>query len=1056
MKPERWQQVKEIFTAALEVAPERRAAFLAEVSADSDEVRRDVEILLHSFESGYLEKPIVDKIAEQIIENQLTAGQRIKHYEIREKIGTGGMGEVYLAQDTRLQRPVAIKFLLPDSTFDAKAEKRLLREAQSAAVLNHPNICTIHEIGESENRSFIVMEYVEGETLDARIRRESLSIGESLAITLNIANALTEAHSRGIVHRDIKPSNVIISSRGQVKVLDFSLAKKVFIKGDETTLSLLSQAGVIAGTIAYMSPEQVRGQKIDARSDIWSLGVVLYEMLTGYLPFAGETKSDIIAAILQNEPVPFKNYIENPIIEAERIVGTALQKNRDERYQTAEDFAADLRRLQRQLDSPTEFESNAESNNKAAIPSILERRTTQLPKIISKEPFEINKSTASEINQATDERETRSSVEYIAAKIKTSKIIAFVVLLTILSGISVWQIVRLNASDSFPFTANSRANLQISTLFSTKRKPNGAITDLSFSPDGNLFLFLLSGEGKSSIFVKQINGGEPVRVTDGKWVDQNPVWSPDGQRIAFVSNRDNKSGIWTVSYLGGTPVLQTPLEFNPNSYSLRKWSNDGKRIFLESSGILSVIELSSGKTYQISLPEVEIAGSFGISADEQIISYVVINNSKEEIWIQFLQTGEARAVSKTAQSNWSPVFFPDNQRIAYSSNQNGNFQIYVTDLLGSEQTQITFGDSNANNPTLSPDGKKMIYVSELDEANIFSLDLKTSKELQQTSNTKMQLFPNVSPNNEKMVFQVIDDEAKIYSSPVKIKTLGTENEPNQISQSGGWAKWSPMGEEIGFLRFSGVNVNIWKINVADQKEKQLTFDGISMERHLISPYNLTSIPFSWSPDGRKIVFIVRQSELYNLWTINEDGLNAQMITNNNVKDLKYSSPVFSPDGTQIAFLYRLKVEKDKFQYGVSIITNEQTKNIFESYLPIRILGWSKNRLGIYAAVKNQDDVDLLIIPINSNAKPKTMTKLKGANFDGIFLSPDSQTIVFSARRTSTDNIFVYSTEGKELQLTSNQDNTLYYSGLTWSPDGNSLFYSKQSGGMQISMISDSK
>ena len=1044
MKPERWQQVKEIFTAALEVSPDKRAAFLSEVSADSDEVRRDVEILLHSFESGYLEEPIVDKIAEQIVENQLTAGQKIKHYEIRKKIGAGGMGEVYLAQDTQLQRPVAIKFLLAGMAFNKQGEKRLLREAQSAAVLNHPNICTIYEIGTSENRSFIVMEYIEGETLEALIKRKLLSISESLSIALSIADALAEAHLRGIVHRDIKPSNVIISSRGQIKVLDFSLAKKLFSEADATTQSLLSQAGIIAGTVAYMSPEQARGKAIDARSDIWSLGVVLYEMLTGRLPFAGETKSDIIAAILTKDFPKINETDKKLLPEINQIIDKSLQKERNDRFANAQDFHSQLTLLQSKINS-------APTTENESVISTIPTKVAYSANFDANSTLENEGATFSEMLRATKESGFRQKLKVA----KPFRWIALMVIGAIITSLVGWRVYQNYSKDVRPFSDSSRGNLQITSLFSAKRKPNGAITDVSFSPDGKLIAFLLAGDGISDIYIKQTDSGEPIKITDGKWINQTPVWSPDGQRIAFVSNRDDKNGIWTISYLGRTPILQTPLELNRLSYQLRKWSNDGKRIFFETSGKLRTIELDSGQISEIKLPEVEISGSFSVSKDEKMIAYIVIENTKEQIWIQSLETGEARAISKNNHHNWSPVFFPDNQRIAYSSNQNGNFQIYVADLKGTTPSQITFGDVNSNIPVISPDGFKMVYVSESDEANIFLYDLKSNRETQQTANIKLQLFPNVSPNNETIVFQTTDESAKIYSSPLKIKTLGSENEPNQIVQYGGWAKWSPKGDSVAFLRLSGLETNIWKIELAGQKEKQLTFDGkITVEGQTISPYNLMSTPFSWSPDGSKIVYSSKQSGAYNLWTVDENGSNPQMLTDNNDKKLKFNSPIWSLDGNQIAFTYRLQIEANKFQYGVSSLLNGETKNIFQSDSQIRLLNWSQSGTEVLLAVKNQEDVDL--IKVNSNGKPEVLVKMKGAYLHGICLSLDTKKIAFSARRNGVDNIFVYSLDGQESQLTSNLDNTLYYSGLTWSPDGNQLFYSKQSGGMQISMISDSK
>ncbi|MEK6324039.1 MAG: protein kinase [Acidobacteriota bacterium] len=288
------------------------------------------------------------------------AGTTVSHYRILQRLGAGGMGEVYLAEDTELDRKVAIKFLSVESALDEGAKKRLIREARAAAKLDHPNICAIHEVGEDQGRSFIVMQFVEGETLGKLIQRKPLDLRESLDIAVQIAGALAEAHSRGIVHRDIKPQNVMITARGQVKVLDFGLAKivqqKSLADSAAETDSLLTEPGMIIGTVPYMSPEQVRGETLDARSDIFSFGAVVYEMVSGHQPFAAESAAATISTILTKEPPPLARYSREVPGELERIVSKALRKDREQRYQTAKDLLIDLKSLRDHL----EFEAKLE------------------------------------------------------------------------------------------------------------------------------------------------------------------------------------------------------------------------------------------------------------------------------------------------------------------------------------------------------------------------------------------------------------------------------------------------------------------------------------------------------------------------------------------------------------------------------------------------------------------------------------------------------------------------------------------------------------------------
>ena len=283
---------------------------------------------------------------------------------MRSKIGAGGMGEVYLAEDTKLHRSVAIKFLPADSIENEAANQRLLREAQAAARLDHPNICAVHEVGEEVGRSFIVMPYVEGEPLNVRIKRKPLDVSESLAIAGQVADALAEAHQHGIVHRDIKPSNIIITPRGLAKVMDFGLAKLsadgLKINGEASTQALLTSPGTVIGTVPYMSPEQVQGQPLDARTDVFSFGAVLYEMLTGQQLFVAASGAATISAILTKDPPPLDRFIPQSPGELQRIVRKCLEKDCSRRYQTMRDVATDLDNYGRDHSAPLETATRAE------------------------------------------------------------------------------------------------------------------------------------------------------------------------------------------------------------------------------------------------------------------------------------------------------------------------------------------------------------------------------------------------------------------------------------------------------------------------------------------------------------------------------------------------------------------------------------------------------------------------------------------------------------------------------------------------------------------------
>ncbi len=351
MTPERYRQIGELYHAALEVEPRRRAAFLEAASAGDESLRQEVVSLLASAEraGSFIESPAIKLAAASLAADQSGSliGQRISHYEIVALLGGGGMGEVYLAEDTSpLRRKVAIKFPHLRATADEQAQKRFIREAQAAAKLDHPNICVIHEVGQQGDFDFIVMQYVEGETLGAKLAGQSLTVAESLTIVIQVAEALAEAHANHIVHRDIKPQNIMLTPRGQVKVLDFGLAKLMPGSGatvGELTQSRLSSPGLAIGTASYMSPQQAKGEAVDVRSDLFSLGVVLYECVGGQPPFAGASPMEICAQVIHVAPPPPSRFNPHVPPELDQVILIALAKEPDRRYQSASELLYALR-----------------------------------------------------------------------------------------------------------------------------------------------------------------------------------------------------------------------------------------------------------------------------------------------------------------------------------------------------------------------------------------------------------------------------------------------------------------------------------------------------------------------------------------------------------------------------------------------------------------------------------------------------------------------------------------------------------------------------------------
>src|SRR5436309_6549806 len=360
MTPARLQTIEEIFHAALDQEPDQVSAFLDAACEGDAVLRREVEALLASDQRAgrFIERSTVD-LATKIIENRrakLLVGQTIGHYKISEAIGTGGMGEVYLAIDITAGRKAALKLLPFRFTGDAERLKRFQQEAHAVVALNHPNILTIYEIGEDHSIHYIASELIEGETLRERLQRGPMHLSEALDVAIQVASALAAAHQAGIVHRDIKPENIMLRPDGYAKVLDFGIAKlaeqelPTSMPKNEALLLVETNLRSILGTVRYMSPEQACGEQIDKRTDIWSLGVVLYEMVTGHEPFIGDTPREVMTSILETEPPPLKSYIRQAPAELQQIVSKTLRKERTERYQSVSEMLQALKNLRHKLE----------------------------------------------------------------------------------------------------------------------------------------------------------------------------------------------------------------------------------------------------------------------------------------------------------------------------------------------------------------------------------------------------------------------------------------------------------------------------------------------------------------------------------------------------------------------------------------------------------------------------------------------------------------------------------------------------------------------------------
>src|SRR5438876_10589268 len=828
MTPERWQQVKQIFQSAIERPPDERDAFLAQACADDPALRSQVESLIASHDQAgdSIEAMAAEAATEMLDDDQAVSivGKQMGHYQVLSCIGRGGMGEVFLAQDTSLGRKVALKLLRSDFTRIEERLRRFQQEARAASALNHPNILTNYEIGHDGSLHFMATEYVEGETLRQHLSRARITVGQTLDVGVQVASALAAAHQAGIIHRDIKPENTMVRTDGNVKVLDFGLAKLTEPKTIETAAPTLpkveTEPGVVMGTFSYMSPEQARGVAVDARTDIWSLGVMIYEMAAGRQPFEGETASDVMSLILQKEPPPLAHSWPEVPAELERIVRKALRKDREERYQTIKDLLIDLRNLRKELELSAEMERSAPP--------------------ISARPVSSGQSAAATAHSA-------SSAEYIVAEIKQHKRAAALILgIIILSAVGFYLFSRRSP-------ATKEATLRNATFTQLTDQP-GPEYFPSLSPDGKSFAYASYAAGNWDIYLQRVGGKNPVNLTkDSPADDTQPAFSPDGQRIAFRSEREG-GGVFVMGATGESVKRLTNFGFNP------AWSPDGKEIACADEGPLdpAVRNNPNSRIWAVNVATGEkrlVTKEDSIQPNWSPHGYRIAYNGRRnlaqrDIWTIPAGGGEAAEVTNDAAVEGSPVWSPDGKYLYFASDRSGSMNVWRVPI--EEQTGKVLGPPEAvTTPSpysaqlsFSRDGQRMVYSQMVRVANLQQVGFDPAKETVMgqpvwiTQGSRSANTPNLSPDGEWLAFDT--QGGKQYHLFV-IRRDGTGlRQLTDDSYKDRAPRWSPDGKRITFHPDRSGKWQTWMIEADGSGLQQITYDtdGIT------NP--------AWSPDGTRL------------------------------------------------------------------------------------------------------------------------------------------------------------------------------------------------------------
>ena len=926
----------------------------------------------------------------------LSSGTKLGRYEIRSQIGAGGMGEVYLAQDTTLDRKVALKVLPADVAANKDRMRRFIQEAKAASGLNHPNILTIFEVGEVDSVNFIATEFIDGETLRRHMSGAQLKISQMLAIATQVVDGLAAAHEAGIVHRDIKPENIMVRRRdGYIKVLDFGLAKlteariaPVDTEAPVTTL-IATDPNVVIGTVEYMSPEQARGQVLDARTDIFSLGVVLYEIATGRTPFAGATKPDVLASILNSEPPPMARYSKDVPETLEWIVSKALRKDREERYQTAKELLTDVRSLKQRLEFEAEQERSIPPNARSET-AITAFNGPTLGETVEDQRMPTEGSVA----------HPTSSAEYLVGEIKRHKrgltltLAALVIAIAaIIIGLKYGR--NLVANKSEPF-----GKIKLTRLTTTGKGRWAAI-----SPDGKYVAHVMGDLGKQAIWLRHIATGSDKEIAPSTGVGYVwPTFSHDGSYVYYTKAQTNApSVLYQVPVLGGAP--RTIIE---DVDSVPTFSPDDKRLaFIRGyppEGTVALVVANVDGTGEQKLATYDIANFFpgdngmgpAWSTDGTTIIIRVPASDAEGLYWQMLAIKvKDGAATRIGSQRWASLgqfaWLADESGLIFTASDEPGVpqQIWYITYPGGEARRITNDLNDYRGLSLTADSTALVTVP-------------------------------------------FDSVSSVWIAPAAQVGQALQVTANRYDGREGVA-FVPDGRVLYTARANG-NPNVWIMNADGTGQKQLTADAHDNVR-----------PAATS-DGRYIVFDSNRAGTENIWRMNIDGTNPKQLTFGRNDQL----PQCSPDSQWV--VYASNDGGKPSLKRVAIAGGDPVQLTDYTLTRPAISPDGKQIACAYTETNPPRTVIALIafeggLPLKKFDIPIARQRVRWA--------PDGRALTYILNRAGVGNIWSQPVDGgTAVQLTDFKSDVIY--SFEWSRDGRQLLLARGSITSDVVLIDNSR